>query len=226
MTARTFTRAAILAGMMGIGAVTLAPAAHAARNAEAERYVQANATEALAALANRNVAASQRQQTFYQLIQRFADMPRIAAFVLGRYGAHLRNDQALRDEWVQAFEDYSIAVYELRLGAFDGSTIRVVGSIERNADDVIVQSEMVPSAGGRAQPVQWRLIRRNGTWKVNDVSVILEGNQIWLAQQQQGEFLSRLDRTGAPPIDAIRALTTDIRQRTASIRERVAARNA
>jgi len=208
--------------MMGLGVLATAPAAYAEGNSEAEAYVQANATEALAALANRNVGAAQRQQTFNALIQRFADMPRIAGFVLGRYAAQLRNDAALRSEWVEVFEDYSIAVYELRLGAFDGSTVRVTGSIARSADDVIVQSEMVPRAGGRAQPVQWRLIRRAGVWKVNDVSVILEGNQIWLAQQQQGEFLSRLDRNNGD----VRALTNDLRQRTASIRERVAARNA
>jgi phospholipid transport system substrate-binding protein len=206
--------------LVGLGALTLAPAAHAARNTEAENYVQANATQALAALANTN--STQRRQTFNTLIQRFADMPRIAGFVLGRYGQQLRNDAALRSEWVSAFEEYSIAVYELRLGAFNGSTVRVVGSIERGPDDVIVQSEMVPRGAGRAQPVEWRLIRRNGVWKVNDVSVILEGNQIWLAQQQQGEFLSRLDRNNGD----VRALVTDIRQRTASIRERVAARNA
>lgn len=221
MTARYLTRAGFLAAIMSVGAFAIAPAAHAARNTEAEQYVQANATEALSTLANTRVSPAQRQQTFYALIQRFSDMPRIAGFVLGRYGAQLRNDTALRAEWTQAFEDYSIAVYELRLGAFNGSTVRVTGSIERSADDVIVQSEMVPQSG-RAQPVQWRLIRRNGVWKVNDVSVILEGNQIWLAQQQQGEFLSRLERNNGD----IRALVTDIRQRTASIRERVAARSA
>jgi len=222
VTSRSFTRAAILAGMMSLGVFAAAPAAHAARNTEAETYVQTNATAALAALANTNVSATQRQQTFDALIQRFADMPRIAGFVLGRYGAQLRNDAALRTEWVDAFEDYSIAVYELRLGAFNGSTVRVVGSIERGPDDVIVQSEMVPRGAGRAQPVQWRLIRRGGVWKVNDVSVILDGNQIWLAQQQQGEFLAHLDRTNGN----VRSLVTEIRQRTASIRERVASRNA
>lgn len=222
MTARSVTRAAFLSGMVGFGMLVSAPAAFAARNTEAEEYVQTNATRALAVLANRDVGSSQRQQTFYQLIQRFADMPRIAAFVLGRYAGQLRSDQELRAEWTQAFEDYSIAVYELRLGAFDGSTVRVTGSTVRSADDVIVESQMVPSNGGRPQPVQWRIIRRGGAWKVNDVSVILEGNQIWLAQQQQGDFLSRLDRNNGD----VRALTTDIRQRTASIRQRVAARNA
>lgn len=224
MTSPHPTRAAFLAGMMGLGVLAAAPAAHAARNTEAEVYVQENATQALAALANRNISASQRQQTFTTLIQRFADMPRISLWVLGaRYGRQVAQDQQLRTEWTTAFEDYSIAVYELRLGAFDGSTVRVTGSIERNANDVIVQSEMVPRGGGRAQPVQWRLQRRDGaTWRVNDVSVILDGNQIWLAQQQQGEFLAHLDRNNGD----VRGLTADIRQRTVSIRQRVAARNA
>jgi phospholipid transport system substrate-binding protein len=222
VTARSFTRAAIVAGMISLGALASAPAAYAVRNTEAENYVQANATRALAALGDNSVSETQRQQTFNTLIQRFADMPRIAGFVLGRYGAQLRNDAALRNQWIEAFEDYSIAVYDLRLGAFNGSTVRVIGSIERSADDVIVQSEMVPANGGRAQPVEWRLIRRNGVWKVNDVSVILDGNQIWLAQQQQGEFLARLDRNNGNVAD----LVADLRQRTASIRDRVASRNA
>lgn len=217
MTAVSFTRAAFVAALASLGALVAAPAAHAARNAEAEAYVQEHATRALAALANPSVTGAQRQQTFYQMIERFADMPRIAGFVLGRYAGQLRSDASLRDGWVQAFKDYSIAVYEWRLGAFDGSTIRVVGSTERNANDVIVMSEMAPRAGGRVQPVQWRIVNRDGAWRVIDVAVILEGNQIWLAQQQQGEFLAFLDRNNGN----VRALADDIRQRTASIRERV-----
>ena len=220
MIARTFTRAAIASALAGFGALCARGARRAQRRGRSLRSGKRH--ERAPALANRSVSPAQRQQTFNQLIQRFADMPRIAGFVLGRYAAQLRNDQALRSEWTEAFEAYSIAVYELRLGAFDGSTVRVGGAIERSANDGIVQSEMVPNSGGRAQPVQWRLIRRNDVWKVNDVSVILDGNQIWLAQQQQGEFLSQLDRNNGD----VRALTNDIRQRTASIRTRVAARNA
>lgn len=222
MTARPMTRAAILAGMLSVGLLAAAPNAYAARNSAAEEYVQANATDALATLGNRSMSSTQRRQTFNTLMAQFSDMPRIANFVLGRYSAQLRTDQALRTEWTRTFQDYSIAVYEDRLGRFSGSAIRVVGSTERRAgEDVIVISEIAPRDGGRAMRVQWRLLRSGAAWKVVDVSLVLDGNEIWLAQQQQREFLAQLDRSNGD----IRALMTDIRQSTVAMRQRVMARS-
>jgi len=222
VTARPMTRAAILAGMLSVGLLAAAPNAYAARNTAAESYVQENATDALATLGNRGMSANQRRQTFNTLVAQFSDMPRIANFVLGRYSAQLRSDPALRTEWTRTFQDYSIAVYEDRLGRFSGSAIRVTGSTERRAgEDVIVISEIQPRDGGRATRVQWRLLRSGAAWKVVDVSLVLDGNEIWLAQQQQREFLAQLDRSNGD----IRALMGDIREMTASMRQRVLARS-
>jgi phospholipid transport system substrate-binding protein len=222
VTARPMTRAAILAGMLSVGLLAAAPNAYAARNSAAESYVQEHATDALATLGNRSMSATQRRQTFNTLMAQFSDMPRIANFVLGRYSAQLRTDQALRTEWTRAFQDYSIAVYEDRLSRFSGSVIRVIGSTERRAgEDVIVISEIQPRDGGRAMRVQWRLLRSGAAWKVVDVSLVLDGNEIWLAQQQQREFLAQLDRSNGD----IRALMVDIREMTASMRQRVLARS-
>ena len=224
MTARTFTRAAFLATLMSAGMLAAAPVAHAARNADAERYVQANAQEALSSLANMSVSRAQRQQTFNTLMARFADMPRIANFVLGRYGAQLRSDAALRAEWTRAFQDYSIAVYEAQLEQYSTSTLRVVNSVERVAGrDVIVVSEMTPRGSSRAMRVQWRMLRsaEGGTWKVVDVSLVDNGSEIWLAQQQQRDFLAALDRNNGD----IRALMTTVQGQTASMRQRVMARS-
>ncbi len=223
MTTRPITRATFFAGMLGMGMLVAAPDAHAARNADAETYVQSNATAALRTLAETNVGSPQRRAQFDQLMTRFADMPRIASFVLGRYGAQLRSDAALRTEWTRTFQEYSIAVYEDRLGRFNGATIRVTDSTERVAGrDVIVTSEMQPRGGGRAQTVQWRLLRSGNAWKVVDVSLLIEGNQIWLAQQQQRDFLAQLDRNSGN----IPALMTELRGLTASLRQRVLARNS
>ena len=52
-------------------------------------------------------------------------------------------------------------------------------------------------------------------------SLILEGNQIWLAQQQQSEFLVALDRNQGD----IRALVTDVQGLTTGLRDRIAARS-
>jgi hypothetical protein len=54
-----------------------------------------------------------------------------------------------------------------------------------------------------------------------DVSLVLEGNQIWLAQQQQRDFLAQLDRNNGD----IPGLMSSIRELTASMRDRVMARS-
>lgn len=222
MTAK-LTRAAFFAGMLGVGVLAIAPEAHAARNADAERYVQENASAALRTLGDRSISSAQRRQTFDRLMTQFADMPRIANFVLGRYGTQLRADATLRTDWNNTFREYSIAVYEDRLDSYSGASIRVTDSVERIAGrDVIVSSEIVPRGGGRALPVQWRMLRAANGWKVIDVSLMLEGNQIWLAQQQQSEFLAVLGRNNGD----IRALMANLRQLTASMRQRILARNA
>lgn len=222
MSTRQLTRAAFLASVMSVAAVALAPAAHAARNADAERYVQENASAALRTLGDRSLSATQRRTTFDRLMAQFADMPRIANFVLGRYSAQLRADAALRTDWTRTFQEYSIAVYEDRLNGYSGAGIRVTDSVERVAGrDVIVTSEILPRGGGRALPVQWRLLRTGDVWKVVDISLLLEGNQIWLAQQQQSEFLAVLGRNNGD----IRALMATLRTNTAQMRERILARS-
>lgn len=216
-----FTRTAILAAILTLGVSAIAPPALAARNADAEAYVQENAAAALRTLGDRTVSTAQRQQTFNQLMSRFADMPRIANFVLGRYGAQLRSDTALRAEWTRAFQEYAVAVYEAQLDRYNGGVVRVTSSVERvPGRDVIVMSEITPRGSNRPLPVQWRLLRSGEVWKVVDVSLLIEGNEIWMAQQQQRDFLAALDRSNGN----IQALITQIRGQTAAMRDRVLAR--
>lgn len=222
MTSRSITRATFLASLTGAALIAAAPEALAARNSNAETYVQTSAQGALGALSNRQGSATQRQQTFYNLMAQFADMPRIANFVLGRYGAQLRADAALRTEWTRTFQDYAIAVYEDQLDAYSTSTLRVTGSTERVAgQDVIVISEMTPRGGSRPLRVQWRVLRSGQVWKVVDVSLVFEGNEVWLAQQQQRDFLAALDRNNGD----IRALMANLRETTSRMRARIVARN-
>ena len=222
MNARPITRTAFLAALASLGVITAAPAAHAARDAAAEAYVQANASEALRTLGDRSTSAVNRQQTFNRLMAQFADMPRIANFVLGRYSTQLREDPRLRTEWTRSFQDYSIAVYETQLERYSGGVIRVTGSIERTAGrDVIVMSEITPRGASRSLPVQWRLLRSGNVWKAVDISLVIEGNEIWMAQQQQRDFLAALDRNSGD----IRALMAQIQAQTASMRTHLLARS-
>ena len=222
MTAPTLTRTAFLSALIGAGMLATAPNAFAARDTAAETYVQENASQALSTLGNRSVTGAERRRLFDQLMRQFSDMDRIAMFVVGRYSAQLRADPALRTQWVNTFKDYAVAVYEDQLTAYSGSNIRVTGSTERiPGRDIVVNSEITPR-GQRPMPVQWRLLRTGEAWKVFDVSLIFEGgNQIWLAQAQQLDFLSQLDQTHGD----IRALIARVQQTTASLRQHAQATN-
>ncbi|MES1156393.1 MAG: ABC transporter substrate-binding protein [Alphaproteobacteria bacterium] len=216
MTARSLTRASFIAAIAGSALLAAAPTALAARNPDAEQFAQTSAAQALQALAGDGAITPQREQTFQQLMGTFSDVPRIANFVLGRYAVQLRADPQLRAAWVDVFRDYAFAVYEAQLDRYRGATITVTNSIERiPGQDVIVRTEMAPRGQARPLPVQWRLLRTGNTWKVVDVSLILDGNEIWLAQQQQRDFLAMLDSNHGD----IQALMAHVRSTTANMRQ-------
>lgn len=214
---RPVTRATFLSGLFGLGALAVAPNAHAARNSDAETYVQTNATAALAALANTNAAA--RRQQFQRLMTQFADMDRIATYMVGRYSPALRADAELRRDWRAAFQDFAIATYESQFQNLSGGVVRVTGSEERVAGrDVIVSSQVRPPRGATMQ-VQWRVLRSGEGWKVMDVAV--GADEVWLGQIQQRQFLSQLDDNNGN----VRALINDLRGRTTAMRDRAPARS-
>lgn len=216
---RPVTRATFLSGLMGLGALAVAPEAHAARNADAEGYVQTNAAAALAALGNPSLSTSQRQQQFHRLMTQFADMQRIAIYVVGRYRGALTEDAALRREWVDTFQAFAIATYEDQFATMSGAAIRVTSSEERVAGrDVVVDSQVRPPRG-EAMRVQWRVLRSGNAWKVTDIAVGRDG--VWLGQIQQRQFLAQLDSNNGN----IRALITDLRGRTTAMRQRILARS-
>ncbi len=216
---RPVTRATFLSGLIGLGALATAPDAHAARNSDAETYVQTNATAALAALGNPNASSTQRQQQFQRLMTQFADMQRIAIYVVGRYRGSLVEDAALRREWQETFQAFAIATYEDQFENMSGAAVRVVGSEERTAGrDVVVDSQVRPPRG-EPMRVQWRVLRSDNGWKVTDIAVGRDG--VWLGQIQQRQFLAQLDSNRGD----IRALMTDLRGRTTTMRQRIMARS-
>jgi ABC-type transporter MlaC component len=213
------TRTAFLAALASMAAFAAAPPAHAARNAEAERYVEEHANEAFAALGDSSLSGAQKQQTFNHLVAQFSDMPRIAIWVLGRHAAQLRNDPTLRAEWTNAFQTFAITSYEYQLNQFSGSVLHVVGSTELTPNQTVdVTSEITPRGQTRPVTVRWRVNRSGQGWKAFDIQLVTaNGDAIWLGQLQQQEFLAQLGRNGGD----IRALLRSIQTQTASMRERM-----
>lgn len=220
MNAARLSRRAFAASALVSIAAALAPAP-ALADASAEQFVAQRGNAALATLADRGVTANARQAQFRALMLQLADVPSISAYVLGRNGsARLRADPALNAEWQAAFIDYCVAVYEDQLEQFRGNEMKVTRSTDKiPGRDVIVETQIVPRGRTSPMTVEWRVVKRGADWKVVDASLVIDDSRIWLAQRQRADFEATLGTRADVP-----ALLRLIRQQTATMRSRIAAR--
>ena len=179
VTARPITRAALLAGMMGVGLLAAAPDAHAARNTDAESYVQENAASALRTLGDRNISATQRRQTFNTpdgAVRRHAAHRQLRAWPLRRATAR-RRDAARANGRARSRITRS-PFTKTRLERFSGSAIRVTGSTERVAGRDVIVDQRTRAARRRPRrcACNGACCARATRWKVVDVSLSVDGN--------------------------------------------------
>jgi phospholipid transport system substrate-binding protein len=180
--------AALAPALLALGTPAAAQSARAERDATAEAFVLSEANHVLAVLGDRSLSVEAKKKTFRALIDEVADVPKITSYVLGKYRRSL-SDAQFR-EFSIAFREFANTVYESRLGAYKGETLRVSGSTVRKPGDVVVTSEVIGGQTKQPLKVLWRVLRsEDGRWRAVDVQV--EG--VWLAVTEQQDFVSTLD---------------------------------
>ena len=168
---------------------------------EAEAFIQTEASRVLEVLNDHSMPLETKKQTFRDLVNEVADVPRITNFVLGRYRRLLTPAQY--DQFSDVFRTYATNVYESRLGQYRGQTLKVTGSAVRQPGDVVVSSEI--TGAGQPTQVNWRVLRgADGRYKAVDVQVA----GVWLAITEQQDFVSTLDNNHGDIGVLIRQLRT------------------
>jgi phospholipid transport system substrate-binding protein len=176
----------------------------------AEAFVQQNVDRVYAILNNASLTGEQRRARFRDFMLSLTDPDRIGAFTLGQYVN--RASKADVEAFDSAFTDYVVAVYESRLSRYKGRTIRITGSTERAADDVVVSAIVVNPENPSAPPTKaaFRVRKSNeGRSIVTDIQV--EG--IWLALSERSDFTAFLQQHGGRISD----LVADMRRRTQAL---------
>ncbi|KRA57228.1 toluene tolerance protein [Caulobacter sp. Root656] len=188
---RRFAQLALVA-LIGLGALSQArPAlAQAARDPQAEQFVQTRAQRVITVLADKNQSIAQKKATFHQAIDQLADVPKITNFVLGKYARTVTPDQ--RQRFATAFRVYAESVYQNRISDYHGEVLKVTGSTVRKPGDVIVNTTISGGQIGQPLPVAWRVLGSGTSWKVVDVQF----KGVWLAITQQQDFVSTIDNAG------------------------------
>jgi phospholipid transport system substrate-binding protein len=208
-----------ISGVVATAVVSLAlfATAPARADAAAENFVRTNVQRGLVILNNHSIPDAQRRSQFRDFLTNLTDIRRIALFTLG--AARRTASPQEVEQFVNAFRDYAVAVYESRLSAYSGQTLRVTGGTERAPGDDIVTTVMVDPSGHTSQgepiEVDFRVVTENGHYVVIDASIA----GVWLALEEQDQFTAFLqqNRDSVPAlISHLQALTQRLRSGGAS----------
>lgn len=168
---------------------------------QTEEYVRANANDVLASLNAPGQTATERRAQFQIYMDEFTNLDAVAKFVIGKYAKRFSDEEM--EAYLTTFRNYALVVYEFYFNEYRGQDVKVTGSTDRNARDSIVDTEIV-RADGQELEVRWRVLNRGGKYQVVDVALNAEGNLIWLAIEQQAQFLSILDQNNGS-VEALNA---------------------
>jgi phospholipid transport system substrate-binding protein len=208
----TFSYAVLLAAlamamaMLSTGALTAAPAAN-----PAETFVQANIEKGYAILNSTTLGEDQRHAQFRDFMLSLTDARRIGMFTLGQYANSASKEDL--EAFIDAFSDYAVAVYESRLSKYKGQTLKVTGSVQRAADDVVVNTDVVNPGMPNAQPLKAAFrVRKTSDGRPIVTDIQVEG--VWLALSQRSDFTGFLQQHGGRLPD----LTADLQRQTQVLR--------
>ena len=123
---------------------------------------------------------------------RSIDVAAVARFALGKHARRVSPDEQAR---------FTAALSEFLTDTFRDADVEVLGSKDRSETDSIVATR-VTREGEEPMIVRWRVIEREGEWRVVDVEVL----GLWLAIEQRAQISAILDRPRATIDDAIAAL--------------------
>jgi len=204
--------------LMLIGLVLFAPSLAMTNSARAatpaEAFVSENIQKGLQILSNRG---PQRASQFESFLEGLTDISRIGRFTLGN--ARRTASPADIAAFDAAFKTYAVAVYQSRLSAYSGQTLKVTGSTQNAPGDFTVMTVTVDSGADRSQQpltVGFRVVSEQGRMVVIDVSVA----GVWLSIEERDQFSAFLSQHNG----SIPALVTHLDQQTALLRSGNAAR--
>ena len=196
----------LAAALLNAGAVRAAPAAN-----PAEAFVQENIEKGYAILNSTTLSDEQRRSQFRDFMLSLTDARRIGMFTLGPYANSASKEDV--EAFISAFNDYAVAVYESRLSKYQGQTLRVTGSVQRAADDVVVNTNVVNPATPNAQPLRAAFrVRKTSDGRPIVTDIQVEG--VWLALSQRSDFTGFLQQHGGRLAD----LTSDLQRQTQVLR--------
>jgi phospholipid transport system substrate-binding protein len=198
-------RSLIAVAAAGFVALTTIAAAPARATPASEAFIQDTIDKGYVILNNTSLSDEERRRQFKAFMLGLTDVRRIGTFTLGQYANAATPAQV--DDFVAAFTDYLVAVYETRLIKYRGLTMKVVGSDDsRGPNDSVVNAEVINPATPNARRTRAAFrVRPDASGRPIITDMQVEG--IWVAVTQRADFTSYLQQNNS----SVPALTNHLR---------------
>lgn len=195
----------------GVTLFSVAAPARAAAANPAESFIQQNIDKGYTILNSTQLSDEQHRTQFRNYMLALTDTKRIGTFTLGQYANSA--PKADVEAFTNAFTDYAVAVYETRLSKYKGQTLKVTGSQERAADDVVVNADVTSAPGAANTPTFKAAFRVRKTMDGRPIITDMQVEGIWLALSQRSDFTAFLQQHNG----SVAALTDDLKRQTAQL---------
>ncbi len=189
-------------GLIASAALSLAaPVAQANQEDQAGAFLLSLTSRAIEQLTNDAVPVEERKARFRILFRDNFDIPAIGRFVLGRYGRGA-SPEAL-DSFLTTFEDVMVERFAPQFAGYGDTRFRV-GTVHQVDDrnQYIVSSAITPPGKETEVQIDWRLLNRDGNFKVLDIV----GEGVSMALTLRAEYGSVLKSSGGKVEDLIELL--------------------
>jgi phospholipid transport system substrate-binding protein len=200
---RLFLISAVLIGLLPHSAQAADPEA-------AKTFVRSLANEAIQLMGRKDFPGPERTQKFRELFKRGFDVDAIGRFVLGRFWRDAT--EAEQQEYLRLFEDLIVATYAGRFSEYSGETLTVMDARPEEDRFILVTSHVNRLAGNPPIRLDWRVVEKDGTFKIVDVVV----EAVSMSVTQRSEFSSVIQRGGGK----VQSLIVALRDKTKSLQTR------
>ncbi len=184
-----------LAGLCLALLLTLpAGATLAADGTDAQALVRATADRVLAEVKANKARLDRDSSGIYQLVQEYVvphfDFARMTQSAMGRHWRAASAEQ--RSALVREFREMLVRTYAVALLNYSGQQIEYLPLRSSAADDDVVVQTKVSDAGAPPIPIDYRLSRTVGQWKVYDVTI----DGVSLVSNYRSMFAEQVQRNG------------------------------
>lgn len=170
----------------------------------AHELVKSTTDKVIAELKERHEELEAQPGKIYGFVEEYLlphfDFARMSRLVLGKHWRRI--DQAQRQRFVDEFRRLLVRTYASSMLKYSNENIYFLPYHgESGAEDVTVRTE-VEQPGGSPIPIDYRLYKVNGSWKVYDVAI----DGVSLVINYRSSFSSQIARLGGvdPLIDKLR----------------------